>query len=241
MSDQPRISVVVPVYNEQENLELLADEVLGVGDAAGSLELVFADDGSTDGTWRTIQKVSGDQSLVRGVRSSENRGQSAAMLMGIQASRGEIVVIIDGDLQNNPADIPILVGALDAADVACGCRMNRMDSWARRTGSCLANCIRRWVTRDALRDTGCSLKAFRRECIDDLPPCDGMHRFMGAYFQLNGRTIVEVPVDHRVRRFGSSKYTNLKRLPRTLLDLFGFIWYRKRYRRRLTDKDVESC
>jgi dolichol-phosphate mannosyltransferase len=110
----------------------------------------------------------------------------------------------------------------------CGYRAKRRDSWSRRAGSLIGNTIRNWITKDGLRDTGCSLKAFRKECVADLPPVNGAHRFMGAYFKLHGRSMIEIPVDHRPRRAGTSKYTNLKRLPKTFFDLIGFVWYRSR-------------
>ena len=230
MNSPIQISVVVPVFNEKRNVEPLADEVLALENQFTGLELIFADDGSLDGTWEVIRAVAASRPAVRGIRTRTHCGQSAAMLMGMRAARGAVIVMMDGDLQNNPADIPALVAGLEGADVVCGYRVNRKDTWSRRAASRVANCMRRWITRDGVRDTGCSLKAFHRECAADLPPLAGMHRFMPAYFQLNGRRIAEVPVDHRARRHGASNYTNLMRLPRTVSDLFGFVWYRRRYR-----------
>ena len=151
------------------------------------------------------------------------------MLRGLAAARHDIVVTLDGDLQNDPADIPALAAKVGEFDVVCGFRAKRRDTWSRRIGSRLANRIRNSVTRDGMRDTGCSLKAFRRECAADLPRLDGVHRFMPAYFRLHHRTICEVPVNHRARQHGVSKYTNLKRLPRTIRDLLGFAWIRSRH------------
>lgn len=240
MSDAPMVSVVVPVFNEEENIRPLAEEVLDTCRELESLELVYADDGSSDATWRTITSVAGEHAEVRGIRSRQNRGQSAAMLMGMRAARGGVIVMIDGDLQNDPADIPRMVRELETVDVVCGYRANRKDTWSRRVASRIANKVRRWVTRDTVRDTGCSLKAFHRKCVDDLPPLMGMHRFMPAYFQLNGRALRDVAVNHRARQFGTSKYTNLMRLPRTVFDLVGFVWYRRRYRAHLGAEDVET-
>lgn len=218
----------MPVYNEQESISILARELCESLSTLSGSEIIFADDGSTDNTWEEIQKAAAEQALIRGVRSNHNRGQSAALLMGMAAARGEAIVTLDGDLQNNPCDIPMLVERLAHSDVVCGYRANRKDSAARRIASRIANQIRNWVTQDGVRDTGCTLRAFRRECIRDLPPIHGMHRFIPAYFKLNGRRIEEVPVDHRARRYGRSKYTNLQRLPRTVFDLLGFLWYRRR-------------
>lgn len=161
------------------------------------------------------------------------------MLMGLSAAQGDVLVTMDGDRQNNPADIPHLVSRVGPVDVVCGYRARRRDTWSRRMASRIGNAIRNRVTQDGLRDTGCSLKAFKRECRNDLPPINGAHRFMAAYFKLHGRTIEEIPVDHRPRTKGCSKYTNLSRLPRTTFDLIGFIWYRRRYLPALTaDRSV---
>lgn len=232
-----KFSVVVPVYNEEDNVSLLVDELAAVVAGQTDAEVILVDDGSRDQTWKRIEQAAATHPFVRGVRSIRNRGQSAAMLLGLAHTRGEIVVTMDGDLQNNPADIPALVEELSDCDVVCGYRAKRRDSFSRRVASRIGNGIRNRVTRDGLRDTGCSLKAFRRACIADLPPVNGMHRFMGAYFALNGRTIKQVPVDHRPRQHGQSKYTNLKRLPKTAFDLLGFVWYRSRYLK--PNRDIE--
>ena len=151
------------------------------------------------------------------------------MLSGLRAASGEVLVTMDGDMQNNPADIPALVARVGEVDVVCGYRAKRKDSWSRRMGSRLGNFVRNAFTRDGIRDTGCSLKAFRASCATALPPLNGAHRFMPAYFKIQGCRIVEMPVDHRPRQHGQSKYTNLKRLPRTICDLMGFVWYRRRW------------
>ena len=224
-----RVSVVVPVYNEEENIEPLAAELSGLSGVLPALEILLVDDGSTDGTWSRIEASRRKFPAVRGVRCPCNRGQSSALLIGLKNAAGDVLVTLDGDMQNNPADIPRLLEALDGCDAVCGYRANRQDTWSRRLGSRLANRIRNRFTRDDIRDTGCSLKVFRKACVADLPPLRGVHRFMPAYFKLNGRVVKELPVDHRARTRGQSKYTNLKRLPATILDLIGFIWYRRRY------------
>ncbi len=232
-----KFSVVVPVFNEEENISLLVDELAAMAQGRNDVEVILVDDGSRDHTWTRIQSAAARDPFIRGIRSLRNRGQSAAMVLGMQHATGEVIVTMDGDLQNNPADIPTLVESMEGHDVVCGYRAKRRDSWSRRVGSKIGNAIRNRITRDGLRDTGCSLKAFRRECISDLPPMNGMHRFMGAYFKLNNRTIKQIPVDHRPRKHGQSKYTNLKRLPKTAFDLLGFIWYRSRYLK--TNRDIE--
>jgi len=232
-----KFSVVVPVFNEEDNISLLVDELAAMAEGREGVEVLLIDDGSRDRTWDRIVQAATRYPYIRGIRSLRNRGQSAAMFLGLQLARGDVIVTMDGDLQNNPADIPTLVDELGDHDVVCGYRAKRRDSWSRRIGSKIGNSIRNRITRDGLRDTGCSLKAFRRECINDLPALNGAHRFMGAYFKLNGRTMKQIPVDHRPRQFGQSKYTNLKRLPKTMYDLFGFIWYRSRYLR--PNREVE--
>lgn len=236
-----KVSVVVPVYNEQDNILPLAGELQRVQAAVPDLEILFVDDGSRDGTWARIAEARRQFPCVNGLRYERNRGQSHAMLVGLREAAGDVLVTLDGDLQNNPADIPRLLGELDGVDAVCGYRAKRKDTWARRAGSRLANRARNWATHDGIRDTGCSLKVFRKACVNDLPCVEGVHRFMPAYFALNGRTIKEVAVDHRARTMGASKYTNMKRLPRTIFDLFGFMWYRKRYLQRLSERDIQRC
>lgn len=223
-----KVSIVVPVYNEEENVPLLAKEFSQLVGKLEDFEVLLVDDGSRDTTWAKIQEAAKLHPFLRGVRSVPNRGQSAAMILGLQEARGDVLVTMDGDLQNNPADIPALVAKIGPNDVVCGYRAKRRDTWSRRVASKIGNSIRNKVTRDGLRDTGCSLKAFKRTCLADLPAITGVHRFMGAYFRLNGRSIEQIPVDHRYRQFGQSKYTNLKRLPKTTFDLVGFLWYRSR-------------
>ena len=224
-----KVSIVVPVYNEQDNVLPLAEELQRLDKAIPELEALFVDDGSSDATWARIQEARSRYPAVGGIRYEKNRGQSSALLTGLRHASGDVLVTLDGDLQNNPADIPRLLEALRDCDAVCGYRAKRQDTWTRRVGSRLANRIRNGCTHDGIRDTGCSLKAFRKVCVNDLPPVEGVHRFMPAYFKLNGRAIKELPVDHRARTRGVSKYTNLKRLPRTICDLFGFVWYRQRY------------
>ena len=232
-----KFSVVIPVFNEEDNISLLVDELAAMAEGRSGVEVLLVDDGSRDHTWQRIEQATARYPFIRGVRSLRNRGQSAAMLLGISQARGDVIVTMDGDLQNNPADIPTLVEEMGVFDVVCGYRAKRRDTWSRRVGSKIGNAIRNRITRDGLRDTGCSLKAFRRECSSDLPALNGAHRFMGAYFKLNGRSIKQIPVDHRPRQYGESKYTNLKRLPKTAYDLLGFVWYRSRYLR--ANREVE--
>lgn len=223
-----KFSVIIPVFNEEDNILPLAEECAALAAGGEAFEVLLVDDGSRDRTWARINEAAARFPFLRGIRSDRNRGQTAAMLMGLADARGEVLVTMDGDRQNNPADIPRLVARVGPVDVVCGYRAKRRDTWSRRIGSRIGNAIRNRVTQDGLRDTGCSLKAFKRACREDLPPLNGAHRFMAAYFKLHGRSIEEIAVDHRPRPAGSSKYTNWSRLPRTTFDLIGFVWYRRR-------------
>jgi dolichol-phosphate mannosyltransferase len=238
-TDTIDVSVVVPVYNEEENIAAIADEVgKALSPRFAAFELVLVDDRSTDRTWERIVEQEAAHPFVRGLRLAAHGGQSAAMLAGLRHAAGRVLVTMDGDLQNDPADIPGLVDGLadPQVDAVCGYRARRRDTVSRRVASRWANAVRNRITHDGVRDTGCSLKAFRRACAADLPCLRGVHRFMPAYFVLNGRRVREVPVHHRPRLRGQSKYTNLKRLPETIRDLFGFRWYRSR----LVDVRVEE-
>lgn len=223
MSSAYELSIVVPFFNEEENVEAVLAEVRR---AQPEAELVAVDDGSRDATWAKIQAVPG----VRGVKMPRNMGQSAAMYRGILAATGELVGTMDGDGQTDPADYAAMVAALrrEQVDVVIGYRATREDSWSKRWASKFANAIRQAVLHDGARDTGCPMKLFRREARAALVPFNGMHRFMPALFRGAGFTIFEMPVRHRQRAKGVSKYTNWGRAWRGLYDLFGVCWLLKR-------------
>ncbi len=223
MSSAYELSIVVPFFNEEENVEAVLAEVRR---AQPEAELVAVDDGSRDATWAKIQAVPG----VRGVKMPRNMGQSAAMYRGILAATGELVGTMDGDGQTDPADYAAMVAALrrEHVDVVIGYRATREDSWSKRWASKFANAIRQAVLHDRARDTGCPMKLFRREARAALVPFNGMHRFMPALFRGAGFTIFEMPVRHRQRAKGVSKYTNWGRAWRGLYDLFGVCWLLKR-------------
>jgi len=226
---QPEISVVVPAFDEIESLPPLVDEVEEVMERLGrSWELVLVDDGSTDGTADWIARTARLRTDMLGVMLERNGGQSAALVAGLDAARGTIVVTLDADGQNDPADIPGLIAALDDADVVSGVRVARADTARRRLSSRIANTTRRLVLGDRITDIGCSMKAYRREAIANLPVFNGVHRFLPALCQLRGARIVEVPVAHRPRRAGQSKYGIANRMFRGIHDLFGVAWLRSR-------------
>jgi dolichol-phosphate mannosyltransferase len=214
------VSVVVPLYNEEENVAILQRELT---EALGGLdyEIIFVDDGSRDQTAAKIK--TGPRSRV--LRFEKNAGQSAAIFAGLQAARGEIAVLLDGDLQNDPADIPRLLDEIArGADLVCGYRARRQDTLVKRITSRVANLVRSRFTRDGVRDTGCTLKAMRRDCIPALVPFKGMHRFIPALVKGAGYRLVEIPVNHRARRFGQSKYGLSNRALRATIDMFGVRW-----------------
>lgn len=216
----PAVSVIVPVFNEAENIALLQRELTMVLQPF-DYEIIFVDDGSTDGTAAQVTRADRVQLL----RFETNAGQSAAMYAGLVAARGAVAVLIDGDLQNDPADIPRLLAAIErGADLVCGYRADRKDTQLKRITSRVANFVRSRFTRDGVRDTGCTLKAMRRECIGALVPFKGMHRFIPALVKGAGYRIEELPVNHRARRFGLSKYGLGNRALRATVDMFGVRW-----------------
>ena len=213
-------SIVVPLYNEEESVAILQRELT---DALSGLdyEIIFVDDGSKD---KTISQIAPDP-RIRVLRFEKNVGQSGAIFAGLQAIRSEVAVLIDGDLQNDPADIPRLLAEISrGADLVCGYRAQRKDTLLKRLSSRIANFVRSRFTRDRVRDTGCTLKAMRRDCIGALVPFKGMHRFIPALVKGAGYRVIEVPVNHRPRRFGHSKYGLGNRALRATIDMFGVRW-----------------
>ena len=214
------VSVVVPLYNEEQSVAMLqrelADALTGV-----DYEIIFVDDGSQD---ETVARIAADP-RTRVLRFKKNAGQSAAIFAGLQAVRSEVAVLIDGDLQNDPADIPRLLAEISrGADLVCGYRAQRKDTLLKRITSRVANFVRSRFTRDGVRDTGCTLKAMRRDCIGTLVPFKGMHRFIPALVKGAGYRLVEIPVNHRPRRFGQSKYGLGNRALHATIDMFGVRW-----------------
>jgi glycosyltransferase involved in cell wall biosynthesis len=216
----PAVSVVVPLFNEEENVPILQAELMAALSGL-DYEIIFVDDGSID---RTVERIA-FKPQIRLVQFERNAGQSAAMYAGLQSARGATAVLIDGDLQNDPADIPKLLAEIErGADLVCGYRAQRKDTLVKRVTSRVANFVRSRFTKDGVRDTGCTLKAMRRECISALLPFKGMHRFIPALIKGAGYRLVEVPVNHRPRQFGESKYGLGNRALRATTDMFGVRW-----------------
>lgn len=226
------LSVLLPAYNEEACLAAIVRETVCVLHGMGqSFEILVVDDGSTDGTPRRLNDLCAEVAELRAVRLVTNSGQSAALCAAFRAARGRIFVTLDADGQNDPSDIPALVAKLDSCDLCCGYRVHRRDSWSKRFGSRLANAVRNRILRENIRDTGCTLKAFRAEWARELPmQFRGMHRFLPALMAMAGARIDEIPVHHRPRSAGRSKYTNWGRLQETLWDLWAVRWMQKRYR-----------
>ena len=224
-ASSPQVSVIVPLFNEEENVPILQAELRAALRAIDH-EFIFVDDGSVD---HTVERIEATPNL-RVIRFEKNAGQSAAIYAGLQAARGAILVLIDGDLQNDPADIPKLVGEISrGADLVCGYRALRRDTLVKRLTSRIANAVRSRYTKDGVRDTGCTLKAMRRECVRTLVPFKGMHRFIASLAKGAGYRIVEIPVNHRPRRFGRSKYGFGSRGFKTVRDLLGVRWLLDRH------------
>jgi len=220
VTNAPAVSVIVPLFNEEENISILQSELRAALDGL-DYEIVFVDDGSLDCTVERIETAPN----VLLIRFEKNTGQSAAIYAGLQAARGANAVLIDGDLQNDPADIPrLLAEVARGADLVCGYRINRQDTLVKQLTSRIANAVRSRFTKDGVRDTGCTLKAIRRECISALIPFKGMHRFIPALIKGAGYRLVEIPVNHRPRRFGQSKYGLGNRALRATIDMFGVRW-----------------
>jgi dolichol-phosphate mannosyltransferase len=226
---QPEISVIVPLFNEVDNVAPLARQILAALSAQSQpFELVLVDDASTDGTWEQIIAAHQADTRVRGLRHERNAGQSAALWTGFRGSRSPIIMTLDGDLQNDPADLPKLLAALAQYDVVCGKRVARQDNALRRFSSRVARLARKSILGVDFQDTGCALRVFKRPVLDTLFAFNGFHRFMPVLAYSAGARVIELPVNHRHRVAGVSKYGLWNRLGRGIVDLFAVAWYQKR-------------
>jgi dolichol-phosphate mannosyltransferase len=225
----PKLSVVVPIHDEAESLPTLHEELTAVlKDLAGGVEFVFVDDGSTDASLALLRGFEREDPRVRIVALDGNYGQSAALAAGFQAAHGEFTVTMDADLQNDPADIPRMLSHLEEADVVNGVRVSRNDGVGRRISSRIANGFRNWMTEESVTDVGCSLRVVRTSFLRRVRPFQGMHRFLPTLLRLEGARVIEVPVAHRPRRFGESKYGIGNRLFVGFVDVFAVRWMQKR-------------
>ena len=228
----PLLSVVVPAFNEQGNLgPLTAAIARAVEPLALTWEVVVADDCSRDESWQVLAQLGAVDPRIRGVRLARNSGQSAALWAGIKAARGRFVATMDADLQNVPADLPLMLAALEKCDCVCGTRVatrKHGDSAVRRLASRLANGVRNWITRESVSDSGCCYRIFRRECVQDLKFFKGMHRFLPTLIRMEGWTVAEVPITHHPRLSGRSHYGLWDRLLASSYDLLAVRWMQKR-------------
>jgi glycosyltransferase involved in cell wall biosynthesis len=228
-----QLSLVAPVYNEKECIEeFVAEADRELKKLGRSYEIVCADDCSTDGTFEILKKLKTRVPSLRVIRLKRNQGQSGAFEAGIRASKGEIIILIDADLQNDPSDIGKLLAALEGPDnpaCAAGNRANRQDSGFRKLQSRIANRVRIWITGDPIRDTGCSLKAFRSKYAKNIKMFRGMHRFFTTLVRIQGGKVIEVDVNHRARTRGTPKYGGgLGRTFTALKDAFVVRWMQSR-------------
>ena len=227
---QPDLSVVFPVYNEEENIPILLREIAAAVAGRWTYEIVAVDDGSTDRSVEVLRASRAEYPMLRVLTFEKNSGQTAALDAAWRSARGRMVVSLDADLQNDPADIPAMVRKLEetASDMVIGVRVNRRDTWSRRMQSRIGNGVRNWITGDKITDTGCSLKLVKREAIDRVRLFTGMHRFLPTLVRYAGYKVVEMPVNHRARQFGVSKYGAMNRAFRGLADCFAVRWMSKR-------------
>jgi len=225
------LSIVIPVYDEEANLPLLWEELRGVLEGLGlSFEVVFVDDGSRDRSAEIVRGFREADPRVRLVRLKANAGETAATDAGFKAVRGAWVVVMDADLQNDPRDIPRLLSYLDRWDAATGWRVKRAegDGWLRRLSASIANRVRNRLSDETVQDSGCTFRAFRRECLRDLVLYRGFHRFIPTLLKMRGYRVIEVPVNHRPRRFGRSKYGVWNRAFVAFADLLVVRWMKSR-------------
>jgi len=231
MNSSPDLSVVLPVYNESEAIVPVLRELAEVLEThwPEAWEIMAVNDGSSDDTAAQIKALTAELPGLRLIELKQNVGQSGALWMGFREARADWIATLDADGQNDPADLPGLMKLLGDADAAFGYRAKRQDTWSKKYGSKLANGVRNLILREDIRDTGCAIKIFRKRLTERLTPWNGMHRFLGSLFQMQGAVIVQKAVNHRPRAAGTSKYTNWGRLKKTVRDLFAVRWLRSRY------------
>lgn len=223
------LTVLIPVCDEVGNVEPLLEELVPVLDGLSkSYEVLFVDDGSTDGTYPRLCELQSRWPQVRLIKFATNYGKTAALVAGWNKARGDVIVIMDGDLQNDPRDIPKLLEQIGPYDLVCGYRINRRDSWFRRLQSSIANRVRNCVIQDGIRDSACAFQALRQSALSGQKFYGGMHRFLPALFQLEGYEVGQIPVGHRPRLHGRGKYNLRNRIIRTFDDLMAVRWIRSR-------------
>jgi len=223
------LSIVIPVYNERDNLVPLEEKLEEeLSKLMISYEIIFVDDGSEDGSSHIIKSLKKNNPRLKLIQLEKNHGQSAAFAAGFKSAKGQIFVTLDADMQNNPADIPLLLEKMQDFDVVCGWRFKRNDPWIKKISSKIGNGVRNWLSQEEIADTGCSLKAFRRECFENVKLFKGMHRFFPTLMKMEGFRVTQVKVSHHARLHGQSKYNIRNRLFSSLHDLMAIRWMKKR-------------
>ncbi len=223
-------SILIPAHNEQDSLPHLLKEISSVMHGLeGSFEIVVIDDGSTDSTFEILSNTIHEMSQLRVLRLDSKSGQSAALCAGLKEAKGQLIITIDGDGQNNPEDIPILIKALHGHDCVTGYRVFRQDPWTKKLSSKIANAMRRFMLKDSIKDTGCSLKIFTAASIRSIPCFSGMHRLLPSLLIIYGFSVLEIPVTHRPRLSGTSKYSLFNRGWSSFCDLLGVFWLKQRH------------
>lgn len=229
---EPHLSIVAPCYNEEDNIIPLADAIRNaLKDQPIDYEVILVNDGSSDRTYEVMCEVQKKDSRIRIIQFEKNAGETAANDGGIRSARGEFVIVMDADLQNDPLDIPLLFAKVrdEGFDMACGTRVkDRQDNWLRRISSRIANRVRNKLSDENISDSGCTYRAFRRKCFDDIKLYKGMHRFLPTLFKIEGYTVCEVPVRHHPRFAGKSKYGVWNRVFKAFADLLAVRWMKKR-------------
>jgi glycosyltransferase involved in cell wall biosynthesis len=222
-------SIVIPLKNEEGNIESLINELESVMTSLKvDWELICIDDGSEDTTGEILRKLAKTRSYMVNIFFDNNYGQSSALNAGFKAAKGNLVITLDGDGQNDPADIPKLIPLMKHADLVCGIRVTRKDDWHKRYISKIANRVRNWLLEDGVHDTGCSLRIYRKACLDQIKMYDGMHRFLPALFNIEGFRVTEIPVNHRERTKGVSNYNFFNRSFNVLFDVLAVYWMKNR-------------
>ena len=236
-----RISVVAPIYNEKDNIKRFIDKVEeAVKKGFESYEIVLVDDGSTDGSHETLDEEAKKNGHLKVLHFTKNNGQTAALDAGFKHCTGDLVLMMDSDLQTDPNDLYLLLGYLDNYDMVNGRRETREDGFMRKLSSFIGNTVRNFITNDNIKDTGCPLKLFKKKVVESFYLFEGMHRFLPTLAKINGFKVVEVPVRHYDREFGVSKYGVFNRLFKGLKDAFAVRWMKTRKLKYVIEKGEEN-
>lgn len=226
-----KLSFVIPVYNERDNLRPLFGEIVAMADGARyDYEIIFVDDASRDGSLDVLKALAREHASVRYLSLVENRGQSTALGIGFVRAAGNVIITMDADGQNDPADVPAMLARYGEYDMVNGWRRSRRDTLSKKVGSRIGNGIRNRLTGETIHDTGCSLKVMRAEMVKRIKMYRGMHRFLPTLMRLEGARVMEMEVNHRPRLHGTSNYTNWRRAREGIFDLLAVRWMQKRYR-----------